>query len=153
MAIDGGLLMLVTPLVVGVVAAIGDAVPKKRKPLVALVVGLVLGLVLSMGLPLDGDDLRTGFVTGLVAALTASGLWSQVDTMTGTREAERMTEPRHITEQECRQIARSAVSSMSLSGIFITPEQEAQHAAWLFHRVNDPEWRGSLRKWRGEGQE
>jgi len=85
MAIDGELLMLLTPMVFGIVAAIGDAVPKKRKPLVALVVGLVLGLVLSMSIPVEGDDLRTGFVTGLVAALTASGLWSQVDTMTGTK--------------------------------------------------------------------
>ena len=42
MAIDGELLMLLTPMVFGIVAAIGDAVPKKRKPLVALVVGLVL---------------------------------------------------------------------------------------------------------------
>ena len=81
MAIDGELLMLLTPMVFGIVAAIGDAVPKKRKPLVALVVGLVL----SMSIPVEGDDLRTGFVTGLVAALTASGLWSQVDTMTGTK--------------------------------------------------------------------
>ena len=64
------------------------------------------------------------------------------------------TELRHITEQECRQIARSAVSSMALDDIHISPEDEARHAAWLFQRVNDPEWRESVRrKWRGEGQE
>ncbi len=65
-----------------------------------------------------------------------------------------VTELRHITEQQCREITRSAVSSMSLADIFITPEEEAQHAAWLFQRVNDPEWREAVhRKWRGEGQE
>lgn len=85
MAIDGELLVLLTPLVIGIVAAIGDSVAKKRRPLIALAIGMALGVSMSLGRPLDGDDLRTGFVTGLVAALTASGLWSQVDTMTGTK--------------------------------------------------------------------
>lgn len=87
MEIQGELMLLLVPMTFGIVAAAGATgrLPSGWKPLVSLAVGLCLGALFSLQTPLDGDALRSGVITGIVSALTASGLWSSADTLTSTK--------------------------------------------------------------------
>lgn len=56
-----------------------------------------------------------------------------------------------FTEQLIRQIMRSAVSSMELSNIFISPEEEERLVQQQIEKHKDPNYVPSLtRRWRGE---